>query len=102
MAEKERATREIELAAKSFRESGDAQLWLASSDPIIAKVSSCVNGPLAEMLAALTQHSDPSVCDYFRHGAPIIGQLPRSGCEEFLEYPQTSSSVDELRQREDL
>ena len=57
---------------KQLRESGEADRWLASADPIVKKVSAGVNGPLMEVLAQAINYHDPEVVELFRTGAPLV------------------------------
>ena len=57
-----------------------------------------VNGLLLQQLAAITEHKDPQCVDFFRQGAPFLGQLPCSGNGSSL-IASSQESVEVLREQ---
>ena len=87
----------IEEAGKELWKSGAVASWYADADRQVAAVSRTVNGPLLEYLAEVhdylprslalfcvcncqaISYEDAACIQFFREGAPIIGELPYSG-----------------------
>ena len=92
VSEREEILQRIERAAAHFRASGAAAAWLAGSDPLVARVSASVNGPLCAWLAGEAGWDDAEAVDTLRHGAPLIGVLPRVG----LGAPINEGAVADL------
>jgi hypothetical protein len=65
----------IEERAAELVSNGSVAEWMAGSEPLVAKVSETVNGPLFQELAKATNFTDSPCVDFFRHGAPFIGKL---------------------------
>ena len=61
----------IEARALSFRKEGACDAWLQEADPLIGKLSSSVNGPLLQELAAMAEHNDKECIEFFRKGASV-------------------------------
>ena len=76
---REAAILEIEGTAARLRAEGLCDVWLNGADSDVRRVATRVNGPLAEILAARMQYSDPGVVELFRQGAKVLGQFPFSG-----------------------
>ena len=78
------AFRERELAAlrerdRVLRASGAVDAWFRGVDPAIRRVALHVNGPLCAEIAERIAFCDPGCVEFFRTGAPLVGELPRSG-----------------------
>ena len=78
------AFRERELAVlrerdRALRASGAVEEWFRGVDPAIRRVAQHVNGPLCAEIAERIAFCDPACVEFFRTGAPLVGELPRSG-----------------------
>ncbi|CAK0862125.1 unnamed protein product [Prorocentrum cordatum] len=78
------ASREGELAAlrerdRALRASGAVEEWFRGVDPAMRRVAQHVNGPLCAEIAERIAFCDPGCVEFFRAGAPLVGELPRSG-----------------------
>ncbi|CAK0889687.1 unnamed protein product, partial [Prorocentrum cordatum] len=78
------AFREGELAAlrerdRALRASGAVEEWFRGVDPAMRRVAQRVNGPLCAEIAERIAFCDPGCVEFFRTGAPLVGELPRSG-----------------------
>ena len=76
---REAAILEIECTAAKLRTEGLCDAWFNGADSDVRRVATRVNGPLAEILVARMQYSDPGVVEPFRQGAKVLGQLPCTG-----------------------
>ncbi len=85
----------IRELAQAFRSSGKCEAWFSECDAKVRAVAELVNGPLMPALAESTGYGDCACVEFFRAGALLLGELPRSGIGTpcALEAP---CSVDEL------
>ena len=77
--EREDMMASLERANSSMRKSGLCDAWFNGADSDVRRVATRANGPLAEILVARMQYSDPGVVEPFRQGAKVLGQLPCTG-----------------------
>ena len=104
------------LCCISCEQDGSVAKWFEGCDPVIAKVSATVNGPLMEKLASAASHKDIGCIEFFRKGdivsavvlikcvvcicacpgAALMGVLDMAGIGEPIEY-QAPLPVDELK-----
>ncbi|CAK0810184.1 unnamed protein product, partial [Prorocentrum cordatum] len=78
------AFREGELAAprerdRALRASGAVEEWFRGVDPAMRRVAQHENGLLCAEIAERIAFCDPGCVEFFRAGAPLVGELPRSG-----------------------
>lgn len=78
-------------SAAQFRDSGACSAWSSVGDDGCQKFSSEVNGPLAELLLQRTSHTDNTCFDVFRFGAPLYGDLPKTGNGVACSLPPPAS-----------
>ena len=102
MRARELAIQAIEVSGRSFWDSGKADDWFSSADRLVHRVSKTINGPELQRLARHTSAADPSCPDIFRHGAALIGVLPRSGLgvERDFRFTTQSMSCETAAERE--
>ena len=86
------AFRECALATlrerdRVLRASGAVEEWFRGVDPAIRRVAQHVNGPLCAEIAERIAFCDPDCVEFFRTGAPLVGELPRSGRGGPEEFP---------------
>ena len=79
MAFREQMISSLESASASMRESGLCEDWLASGDCYAQRISRDVNGQLFGQLLSAAGYGDIGCVDLLRHGAPLMGDLERSG-----------------------
>ena len=89
----------IEKAASEFMHSGAAEKWLSDSDPHVRAVSQGVNGPLLEYLIMKSSHPDSDCANLFKHGAQLMGMMPRCCLGEERSAECAATPVSELRER---
>ena len=68
----------IEHFAVKAWSSGHVSRWMADCDVAVSRVCAGVNGPTLEALAKAVHHPDLECIDFFRRGAPFLGNLPFS------------------------
>ena len=96
--EREQFTRSLESAGAAMWASGVAGDWFAEADSRVKAVSKGVNGLLFEHLATITQFGDSESVQFFRRGAPFVGELPACGIGPAVAVP-VARPVEELRGR---
>ena len=69
----------IEKRGAEFKQNGQAASWLSGGCKAATSVSLTVNGPLFEVLARESGHSDAQACDILKNGAQLVGELPYTG-----------------------
>ena len=110
---REHVMQTLEHASEQMWSNGLCSQWLAGVDPGVAKVSATVNGIMLENLGSSVGYEDmqciqmfregQSVCS-FQHkyhvqarcvaGAPLYGQLPKSGISESKDGIPTCSEEE--------
>jgi hypothetical protein len=96
--EREDFTCSLERAGAAMWASGVAGDWYAQADPCVQRVSEGVNGLLFDHLATITSFGDSECVQFFRKGAPFVGELPACGIGPPVAA-QASRPVAELRHR---
>ena len=96
--EREAFTCALERAGAAMWASGVAGDWYAQADPCVQRVSEGVNGLLLQHLATITRFGDSECVQFFRKGAPFVGELPACGIGPPVAA-QASRPVAELRHR---
>ena len=76
MSDREDVAMRFEKAAALFRASGAADAQLAGNGPLVS--GSSAPGPFRLLLAGEACWGDVEVIETLRHGAPLIGALPRA------------------------
>ena len=88
MSDREDVAMRFEKAAALFRASGAADARLAGSGPLVSGVSA--PGPFHLLLASEACWGD--VIEPIRHGAPLIGALPRADLGSPIDEGAISTS----------
>ena len=73
---------QLEKANAAMWQSGMCDAWFQNADMHTRSVAGRVNGPLFEKLLRAAGYCDSACVDMFRYGAPMVGELERSGVGE--------------------
>jgi len=91
IAKREEITQQIEKDAEEFLSTGAVAHWMQRADSETKRLCESVNGPMAEVLAAVSDFRDKPSVDMFRDGGDMAGKLSCTGLGTPFEFPEPTS-----------